>query len=142
MKPCTFLPQPRNCSLKKSYIFPKKTRPEKISHIFLCFRKWNSALFSQNSRNKKLTWRKFLIFQESDTSKKLFTFQETELSYILGRKPCLCFREQNFLIFRKGVFRTVAYLELDRSIFRTITYSEPQHIYNLRHIQNTVNPLR
>ena len=31
---------------------------------------------------KKSTTRKFLIFQETDTPKKIFTFQETEISYI------------------------------------------------------------
>ena len=68
-----------------------------------------------------------------EISKKALVFHETELSYTSGNRT--------FFSLKKGIFRTLAYLELEaysepwhiqnlvmfrvRSIFRTLAYSEP-----------------
>ena len=112
MKHCTFRTQP-------SKFFPKKTRSEKISYIFLYFPKWNPALFSLSSISKKNPpGENFLYFTKQKPRKKFFLsgnktflylrkrilsiFQETELSYISDRYI------QNLTIFRttfKPVYR-------------------------------------
>ena len=67
-----------------------------------------------------------------------------KVSYIFSKKTFLIFRKRNFLIcshkkfffyFGKGIFRTLACLELE-------AYSEPYYIQNPRHIQHTVKHLR
>ena len=95
MKHCTFRTQP-------SKFFPKKTRSEKISYIFLYFPKWNPALFSLSSISKKNPpGENFLYFTKQKPRKIFFLsgnktflylrkrilsiFQETELSYISDR---------------------------------------------------------
>ena len=64
---------------------------------------------------KKPALKKFLITSQ----KKLFLFSGNG----------------TFLYFRKGIFRTLAYLQLE-------AYSEPWYIQNSRHIQNTVKYLQ
>ena len=60
MKPCTFWPQPLKFFPKKNflYFFLKKPLGKNFLYfpkrrLFLYFRKWNPALFSLSSRNKK-----------------------------------------------------------------------------------------
>ena len=76
MKPWTFRPQ-------TSKRFPKKTRSEKISYIFLYFPKWNPALFSLNLRNKKNPPRQNFLYFKKQKPRKVFLY----------------FRKRNFLIF-------------------------------------------
>ena len=109
IKHCTFRTQP-------SKFFPKKTRSEKISHIFLYFPKWNPGLFSLSSISKKIHPGKISYTSRNRNLEKFFFFQETELSYILGNESFLYFRKQNFLIFQIGIFRTLAYLELHSNL--------------------------
>ena len=77
--------------------------------------------------------KKFLIFRETETPKKLLIFQEAELSYTSGNrnfKKNLIFQETElshisengtFLYFGKSIFRNLTYLELE-------AYSEPWYI--------------
>ena len=126
--------------LKKSLKVFQETEFSYISEngnpiIFLIFQKvtfqaWKRTFFIPQeievpneflifSRNKA-----FLIFQKTGTPKK-----------------SLYFRKRHFLIYweryiqNPGVFRTLAYLELE-------AYSEPWYIHNPRQIQNTVKHLR
>ena len=109
MKHCTFRTQP-------SKFFPKKTRSEKIYYIFLYFPKWNPALFSLSSISKKIHPGKISYTSRNRNLEKIFFFQETKLSYILGNESFLYFRKRNFLIFQIGIFRTLAYLELHSNL--------------------------
>ena len=84
-----------------------------IPQDFLCFFLKRPAL------------EKFFIYSQKSFS----NFQKLELSYIFLKKKTF------FLHFRKGIFRTPAYLELE-------VYSGPWYIQNPRHIQNTVKHLR
>ena len=64
--------------------------------LFMFFRKWNPALFSPSSKNKKKSPRKhFFIFQEM----KLFSSIFKILLYFLKRKLFLYFRKWNPALF-------------------------------------------
>ena len=41
----------------------------------------------------------FVIFRETETSKKFFIFQETKLPCVSGNETFLYFRKRNFLLF-------------------------------------------
>ena len=73
---------------------------------------------------KRESRKRFLIFQETETPKKILIFQETEAPKKLSYS-----RKWNFLYF-------------GQDIFRTLTYSEPWHIQNPRHMQNTFKYLQ
>ena len=63
--------------------------------------------------------KKSLIFWNRETPKIFFTFQETELSYTAEKGAFLYFLKEKVLFhLRKGIIRTLAYLELE-------AYSEP-----------------
>ena len=74
-------------------------------------------IFQETENQKKLpifSQKKVLFtFRETKTPKKFIIFQEKELYYISGKGT--------FLYFGKGIFRTLAYLELE-------TYLEPWYI--------------
>ena len=87
---------------------------------------------AQAPKIKKTTQRKLFIFQETETPKiyfilengnpkKLFTFQETELFYTSRKVYSEPWHKGTFLYFRKGIFRTLTYLEQE-------AYSEPWYI--------------
>ena len=117
--------------------------------------KWNFlALVLKNFRKRKPR-KKCLIFEETETLKKILIFREMEL-FSPPRENFLYFRKRNpgkkiqeqisryrtSLYFEKGIFRTLAYLEPEaysepwyiqnpgifktRSIFRTLVYLEPE----------------
>ena len=71
------------------------------------------------------------MFQETETPKKFFIFQETELSYIPGKEYSEPWHNGTFLSFGNRTFRTLAYLELE-------VCSEPWYFQNPRHIQNSL----
>ena len=101
--------------------------------------------------------KKFLIFSQeklSQFSGTFLIFQEryfqnpgiTELSYISGKLYSEHQHDETFLYFRKGIFRTLAYLDLETyseswyihnpairelSYIQGEVYSEPQHIQGL-----------
>ena len=68
----------------------------------------------------------YLFFQKSFFEKVFYIFSKN-LFQISGNGTFLCFL--------KGIFRTLAYLELE-------AYSEPWYIQNPWHMQNTVKHLR
>ena len=63
----------------------------------LYFWKWNSALFSPRSKNKKFTARKFLIFQETKALKKFLIFSQKRAFLIFQEIETL----EKFLIFQE-----------------------------------------
>ena len=113
-------------NIKKALYFLKKKlflyfRKRKNS---LYFGKWNFlALILKNFRKRKPR-KNFIIFQETGTLKKLLIFWEVELfsvhpekiSYTSGNgdfeRILYISGNGTFLYFRKGIFGTLAYLEL------------------------------
>ena len=72
--------------------------------LFLYFWKWNPALFSPGSKNKKIHPREnFLYFRKGKPRKNYLHFLKRKLLLCFGkrepRKIFLYFRKQNFLIF-------------------------------------------
>ena len=57
----------------------KKIYPEKISYIFLYFRKRKPRKKNSCIPGKTETLKKLLIFRETETPKKFFIFQDKEL---------------------------------------------------------------
>ena len=82
-------------------------------------------LFSSNIKKFLIFSQKkaFLIFRQMEPSYFSENGNPEKILYISGNRTFLYFRKRNFLIFRIGIFRTLAYLELE-------AYSEPQHIQN------------
>ena len=117
--------------------------------LFLYVQKWNPALFSPDLKNKNIYSEKnFLYFRKllGASEKNSYVFLQRKLFlYFRKRKPrrksfkykktFYISGKETFLYFEKGIFRTLAYLELE-------AYSEPWYIQNPRHIQNSVNHLR
>ena len=63
---------------------------------------------------KKSTPRKFLILQETGNPKKFIIFSQKKLFLFFGKQKAFHIsRNGTFLCFRKGIFRTLAYLELE-----------------------------
>ena len=121
----------------------KKSIPKKNS---LYFRKWNFLALILTKFLYFLKRRLFLYIQNGASEKNSYVFLKRNLFlYFRKRKPRRrSFKYKKtfyisgngtFLYFEKGIFRTLAYLELE-------AYSEPWYIQNPRHIQNTVNHLR
>ena len=87
--------------------------------LFLYFRKWSPALFIPILKKKKSPPRESFLysgkvvifsqkktalkFQETENLKKVFIFQQTELSHIPGNA--------SFSFFQKGIFRNLVYSE-------------------------------
>ena len=68
------------------------------------------------------------ISENGKPGKNYLYFKKTELSYISGNGTFLYFlKKMFFLNFRRRIFKTLAYLELE-------AYSEPWYIHNPRHI--------
>ena len=88
-----------HCQTSMMERFPKITpKIKKLLYIFIF-------------QEMKFSWsniKKFLIFQKTETPKKLFIFQEMELSYISGKVYLEPWHNGTFLYFRKGIFRTLA----------------------------------
>ena len=77
-------------------------------------------LFSSNIKKFLIFSQKkaFLILREMELSYFSENGNPEKILYISGNRTFLYFRKRNFLIFRIGIFRTLAYLELE-------AYSEP-----------------
>ena len=85
--------------------------------FFLYFRKWDSALFSPSSKNKRNPpLRNFFILQETKTLEKFLIFSKKDAFLIFRNietpKKFFIFQKRKFLIFHKryiqnpGVFKT------------------------------------
>ena len=90
-------------------------------------------LFSPSLKNKKnppqenflySNIKNFLYFLKRYLFLLFRKWEPEDIVYISGNGTFLYFRERNILIFRKGVLRSLAYLELE-------AHSEPWHILSL-----------
>ena len=93
--------------------FQETETPKKKNSYISGNRNPKKAFYILGNGTFQSTPRKFILFLEIETLKKILMLPEMELSYILGNVT--------FLYFRKGIFRIIEYLHLE-------IYSEPWYI--------------
>ena len=113
MEHWTFRPHLQNFPLKNFLIFSWKTCSEK----FLIFSRKKPLIFwkRKSRKNPYVSGNRFVLYF---SKRNLLILQETELSYVLG----------------KVYSEPETYLELE-------AFSEPWHVSNPRHIQNSIKHL-